>query len=430
MRYFAIIILNSLIINLNVYGQKMITDNSDFFYQISPIYDFKLGIVSITFDDGYITQFSVALPLLKERNLPATFYVITNKIDSTTKSIISEDISGDYEIGSHTLSHPDLVKIGNVKAKEELLNSQLYLRNTFGKESGLTLSYPMGLYNISVKQLAANFYLAAKSSDIGYNSTVILDRFALKTQDYNEETKNSKANSWVDFAIKNHLWLVETIHGVDGKGFSPVDSKVFKEHLDYIKTVVDQVWCSTVSNVIKYIVESKETYIECVNCNDTIYNIRINDFMDDSIYNQPLSIKIKIPDKWDNIWISGINKHEIEYYNKNKFVLFNALPDNRLITIRPGSKSAPGQDSEIRFVYLSANPFLDDIRFTLEVSDKADIEVLLCNINGKILIHQEEKSVNGIINIFFETSGIGKGLYFLKVKINGVENIIKKLVKI
>ena len=42
--------------------------------------DGKRGAVSITFDDGIITQFTVARPILDSLGLPATFYVITGKL--------------------------------------------------------------------------------------------------------------------------------------------------------------------------------------------------------------------------------------------------------------------------------------------------------------------------------------------------------------
>ncbi|MCX6254233.1 MAG: T9SS type A sorting domain-containing protein [Bacteroidia bacterium] len=183
--------------------------------------------------------------------------------------------------------------------------------------------------------------------------------------------------------------------------------------------------------MIKYIDESANATIKCEYCSDTVYNIRVNDLMDDSIYNQPLSIKIKVPACWDSICISNMEKVKTEYNNKNKFILFNALPDNQLITIRPVIISDPEKESGVRLVYLSTNPFFDNIRLTLEVFDPEDIDIVLCDMNGKILIHQEEKSVNGITNLFFDTSGISNGVYILKVNSNSSGfRIIKKLIKI
>jgi hypothetical protein len=370
------------------------------------------------------------MPILKERNIPATFYLITNSVDTATKRLLLNVASTEFEFGSHTASHPDLVKIGNAEADKELVNSKLFLQNYFGANAGLTMSYPWGIYNSSIKQLAKSYYLAARSTDVGFNSFYFLDRYALKMQGFFQYTGSFKANTWVDYAIQNHLWLVEMIHGINNVGYSPIESSVLAAHLDYIIKVEDKIWCSTVSNVIKYIDESKNAEIRCDICNDTVYKIRINDLMDDSIYNQPLSVRIKVPDNWDSIWISNTEKIKTEYYNKSKFILFNALPDNQLLIIRPKLISIPEKNSGIRLVYLTANPFFDNIKLTLELFDPKDLDIVLCDMNGKIITHQEEKSVTGVINMVFDTSGISSGIYFLRVISNSGDFIIKKLLKI
>jgi chitin deacetylase len=404
-------------------------ENSNFFYQIASIYDFKQSIVSLTFDDGYITQFTVALPLLKERNLPATFYIITGEVDSVKKSIISNNLSKDYEIGSHTVTHANLVEIGNEDAKMELLNSHSFLQRNFGINAGLTLSYPWGIYNSSVEQIAKDIYLAARSTDVGYNSLDRFDRYALKMQNFDKRTGVYRANSWVDFTIQNHLWLVEMIHGIKNVGYSPVDSKVLSDHLDYVANANDKTWFSTVSDVIKYLDESKNAEIEYEISSDTVYKFRIIDFLNDTIYNQPLSIEIKVPSNWENIWISDSIKLKTEYVNKSKFILFNALPDNKEITVRPKSISVPEKESGIRIVYLSPNPFFDNLRLSLDVLDQRDIDIILCDLNGRVFIHQMEKSANGTINLSFDSTEISKGIYLLRVSSKGIETIVKKLVK-
>jgi len=48
--------------------------------EITKWQDGKLAAVSITFDDSTINQFRIALPMLNERGMPATFFVITGEI--------------------------------------------------------------------------------------------------------------------------------------------------------------------------------------------------------------------------------------------------------------------------------------------------------------------------------------------------------------
>ena len=47
--------------------------------------DGKKAAISLTYDDGIITQFTVARPIMNRLGLPATFYVITGKIEGSGK---------------------------------------------------------------------------------------------------------------------------------------------------------------------------------------------------------------------------------------------------------------------------------------------------------------------------------------------------------
>jgi peptidoglycan/xylan/chitin deacetylase (PgdA/CDA1 family) len=416
--------------SLNSYSQKLDIDNSGFFYQIAPLYEFKQGVVSLTFDDGSRNQFDIGIPLLKKKGLPATFYLITGIIDSLTRSKLINEKSSEFEFGSHSDTHPDLTKIGNSGDKREFLESQTFLKTNFGVNSGLTMSYPWGKYNKSVMQVASEYFMAARTTDPGYNSFYFQDRYALKTRSFDHHTSAAQANVWVFNATQNGQWLIEMLHGINGIGYSPIDSGVLAEHLDYIVNAQDKVWCSTISNVIKYLDEAEHSVIECDNCCDTLFKIRIDDFLDDSIYNQQLSVRIKIPSAWDRISISDIDSFRTVISNKSKFIVFNTLPDNQFHTIRPLTLSTPEIENGIKIVYLSANPFMDNIRFSLEFFKKTDIEITLSNLNGQIFIQQMEKSVFGVINMYFNTAELSKGIFILKISSNFGEIITKKLVKV
>ena len=53
--------------------------------------DGKDACVSITYDDSSINQFRVAIPLMNERGLPGTFFIITGDIDGQdTREFLDE----------------------------------------------------------------------------------------------------------------------------------------------------------------------------------------------------------------------------------------------------------------------------------------------------------------------------------------------------
>jgi hypothetical protein len=72
MKPFVIALLCSLQ-SAAVWGQQSRTE-------ITKWQDGKLGAVSITYDDSTINQFRIAVPMMNERGLPATFFVITGEI--------------------------------------------------------------------------------------------------------------------------------------------------------------------------------------------------------------------------------------------------------------------------------------------------------------------------------------------------------------
>jgi len=75
--------------------------------QLHPWPDGYEGAVSLTFDDGMRSQLEVALPILAENGLRATFYVNSRGPDwrgllAPWKAVAEAG----HEVGNHTVSHP------------------------------------------------------------------------------------------------------------------------------------------------------------------------------------------------------------------------------------------------------------------------------------------------------------------------------------
>jgi len=115
--------------------------------------------VIITADDGYYNFYSNAYPVLKKYNLPATFFIVTNRIGEKGylgwKELSEMSDSGLITIGSHTKSHPWIpsVSINDRKLWDELAGSKEVLEKGLGKRVDF-ICYPNGGFNDLAKETA------------------------------------------------------------------------------------------------------------------------------------------------------------------------------------------------------------------------------------------------------------------------------------
>lgn len=397
-------------------------------YSISPVYDFKRGIVSITFDDGNSSQFGLGLRALNRFNFPATFYLVSDFIDSAKALELKRNLPFEHEIGSHSKHHYHLKSIDNNCLIEEIYGSRYQLEKLLDR-SVLTFAYPWGEFNQNIKSTVAKFYIASRSANLGYNWLDRIDYYGLKVQAFNQGVESCTADKWVDFAIKNRCWLVEMIHGLEGDGYLPLDSADFVSHLEYINEKKDDLWVATVSDVIKYVSEASKTIVSCINCYDSLYYLTIDDELNDSIFNQKISIEFRIPDDWQQVNVHGAELVKIRYSGGNSFALINVLPSENPITIEPKSFKQVESLNNIRWVYQGQNPFVDKIRVAIYLPKVDDISVNLIAFNGAVLVQGYQSNVAGDVEIFLPTSSLPNGLYILHIDSRNSGRLTTKMVK-
>jgi peptidoglycan/xylan/chitin deacetylase (PgdA/CDA1 family) len=120
--------------------------------------------VAITFDDGNTDVYKNALPVLQEFGFTATMYLITGdmkKGSGISADQASELAAAGWEIGSHSMTHPDLVKT-NADLRSEICYSRLDLEKLLGFRIS-SFSYPYG---------TADDYVKNYVRDCGYTSAV------------------------------------------------------------------------------------------------------------------------------------------------------------------------------------------------------------------------------------------------------------------
>lgn len=121
------------------------------------------NIACVTFDDGYFDNYEVALPVLEQIGLRATFFITTSLLGKTfhassaeypmmTEAHVRQLAALGHEIAAHTVTHPKLTTVGVEKAKAEVQGSKYFLEDLLGCDV-VSFAYPKGDYNATVKAL-------------------------------------------------------------------------------------------------------------------------------------------------------------------------------------------------------------------------------------------------------------------------------------
>lgn len=115
----------------------------------------KKVFVTTSWDDGHKLDLKVARLLGKYR-LKGTFYVSPNNRQWKRKDLLKDNqvvkLSRDFEIGAHTMTHPELDTVSTGVAKKEILESKKHLEKLVVKPV-VSFCYPRGKYNKQVEEI-------------------------------------------------------------------------------------------------------------------------------------------------------------------------------------------------------------------------------------------------------------------------------------
>ena len=121
----------------------------------------------VTFDDGWRNWLTGALPVLERLGVQATFYVCPGlhglahpELAGPEGALLDEEgasrlVAAGMELGSHSLTHPDLRKLDEAALAFELIESKAAVERITGRPCR-TFAYPYGLHDERVAQAVAD----------------------------------------------------------------------------------------------------------------------------------------------------------------------------------------------------------------------------------------------------------------------------------
>lgn len=131
---------------------------------------FLRPMLTFSFDDGYASDYHIAFDILAQNGIRGTFYVIGDRVDKSPhlhKTHIKEMADAGQEIGSHTVTHPELPNLTDEELIAELRGSKEFLQDITGQPV-LSIAYPFGEVDERVIHLTGGFYENGRVTSFAY----------------------------------------------------------------------------------------------------------------------------------------------------------------------------------------------------------------------------------------------------------------------
>ena len=143
----------------------------------------KQTLITTSWDDGHTLDLKLA-DLLNRYDLPATFYVSPQNRQWSKENLLTDEeiqqLSQNFEIGAHTMTHPELTKVSIAEAKKEIKDSKEYLENLLGTEVPM-FCYPRGLFNTQIKKAVKEAGFKGARTTQAFRTNAPTDLFEIGT---------------------------------------------------------------------------------------------------------------------------------------------------------------------------------------------------------------------------------------------------------
>lgn len=207
---------------------------------------FKEPLISITFDDGWKSIYTVATPLLQQYGIHSTQYILSgteqypgymswSQVDNVKKA--------GHEIACHSISHPDLTTIEDTELERQLQGCQTDMSQRLGAPI-TNFASPYGSYNahtidaikkVYKSQRNINGVIADGISDADVNLPSNFDRYNIIGVTIRRETTIAELQQLVAYTAARNGWLVLVYHQADdGPSQYGIDPTAMKKQLAYL----------------------------------------------------------------------------------------------------------------------------------------------------------------------------------------------------
>ena len=336
---------------IHVSGQKV----NDLEVKITTWYQNKPGAVSISFDDVSYTQYSYGYPILEKYKIKGTFSIVGEWVGEQPDYFAEPDnfeiqkmgwpqlmelFNHGHELAAHGFLHVRYDKhlpVSDLAFEMKKIKTLIESRTN---SRVFTLNYPYSFASGNIPDAAREAgYLFGRTgldtinSPTPYNMNLLATQVILNSEQpdslmFQNWLKQAKGN-WL-ILMYHHLFPLKSkemelirLHDVE-YSYSVLPEE-FEAHIEAM--VAAGYWIAPISEVGRYIIQRENTEFRTILCRNQIFIYSVTN-LNKQIYNQPLTLEIKVP--WKKVRIEGsLDDGVFETQNNKLFI--NVFPENQLI---------------------------------------------------------------------------------------------------
>lgn len=226
--------------------------------------------VSLSFDDGRLSQVDTGIKVLNEYNVKATFYVnpgsMRERLDGWKKAV-----AAGHEIGNHSATHPcsgnyawiakgnELENFTMDSMRKNLLECSKAIKDELGVTATL-FAYPCGQKYIgrgkhlkSYVPLIAEMFSSGRGWFDEMNNDPMFCDFAQLAGNEMDGKSFEQILKLINGAKSNGDWLLLAGHEMGENGMQTTNISMLRKLIEYSKDPANGVWLAPVGEVQEYI---------------------------------------------------------------------------------------------------------------------------------------------------------------------------------
>jgi peptidoglycan/xylan/chitin deacetylase (PgdA/CDA1 family) len=312
-------------------------------------HDDRLAAFSFTIDDNCAPYHAWWLEQGEKYGFKFTWFVITGLVNTggywgTWDGWKTLKAAG-HDIQSHTVTH--LGGSGKPEWKGvnwEYADSIRQIEENLPGHKVLALAYPGGKNTkMNSREIAAKYYIAGRGTAGILNGANSIDYFNIHATG-GVHVRDDDKSLWAN--ARNLLdksryrgrqyrgWAVHLSHGVKAAQKEAL-GKIF----EFLKANREKLWVGIFANVAKYGQERDTATLKVTRADDAEVRFTLTDTVDDKLFDQPLTIKIRVKNTWKTVTATQgdkpIEATVIEHAG-GRFALVHAVPDRGEVILAPG----------------------------------------------------------------------------------------------